>query len=92
MSQLVDLDWELWISESGTTESEKKSQIPNCMKYGPILNPQSPILKTPIPKSKLPIGIFTKGLVTPRDHGFFLSKNHVIEEMLKFLFCQYLLF
>ena len=22
-----------------------------------------------------------KGLVTPRDHGFFSSKNHVIEEI-----------
>ena len=27
-----------------------------------------------------------KGLVTPRDHGFFSSKNHVIEEILKFFF------
>ena len=25
-----------------------------------------------------------KGLVTPRDHGFFSSKNHVIEEILNF--------
>ena len=33
-----------------------------------------------------------KGLVTPRDHGFVLSKNHDIEEILKFIFCQYLLF
>ena len=33
-----------------------------------------------------------KGLVTPIDHGFFFSKNHVIDEILKFSFCQYLLF
>ena len=33
-----------------------------------------------------------KGLVTPRDHGFFSSKNHVIEEILKSFVCQYLLF
>ena len=33
-----------------------------------------------------------KGLVTPRDHGFFSSKTHVIEEILNFFVCQYLLF
>ena len=33
-----------------------------------------------------------KGLVTLRDYGFFLSENHVIEEIFKFFFCQYLLF
>ena len=27
-----------------------------------------------------------KGLVTPRDHGFFSSKNHVVEEIFKFFF------
>ena len=29
-----------------------------------------------------------KGLVTPRDHGFFPSKNHVIEEILNFFFAN----
>ena len=38
------------------------------------------------------LAFLVKGLVTPRDHGFFSSKNHVIEEILKFCFCQYLLF
>jgi hypothetical protein len=33
---------------------------------------------------------FGKGLVTPRDHGFFPSRNCVIAEILKFSFCQYL--
>ena len=36
--------------------------------------------------------IFLKGLVTPRDHGFFLSKNHVIEEILNVFLYHYLLF
>ena len=30
-----------------------------------------------------------KGLVTPRDYGFFLSKNHFIEENFKLFFWQY---
>ena len=29
-----------------------------------------------------------KGLVTPRDYEFFLSKNHVIEKILKFFFAN----
>ena len=32
--------------------------------------------------------IFLKGLLTPRDYGFFLSENHVMEEILKFFFGQ----
>ena len=28
------------------------------------------------------------GLVTPRDHGFFSSKNHIIKEMLRFFFAN----
>ena len=30
----------------------------------------------------------SKGLVTPRDHGFFLSKNRVIEQILIFFFAN----
>ena len=30
----------------------------------------------------------SKGLVTPRDHGFLLIKNQVIEEILKFFFAN----
>ena len=37
-------------------------------------------------------GDIIKGLVTPRDHGFFLSKTHVIEEILKFFFDNILFF
>ena len=36
--------------------------------------------------------IGTKGLLTPRDYGFFSSENNVIEEILKLFFSQYLLF
>ena len=31
---------------------------------------------------------WSKGLVTPRDHGFFSSKKPVIEEILKFFFAN----
>ena len=34
----------------------------------------------------------SKGLVTPEDYGFFLSENHVIEEIFTLFFGQYLLF